>query len=66
MDHKKARISDALLILSRTWLYMTLGAFVLYFIVVAIEQNRITITTTYAYRVPIEHEQEESEVDDNG
>lgn len=67
MDKGKEPISDALLALSRIWLYMALVALVLYFIVAAIERNRVTIavTTTRSYRVPVEHTQE-SEAEDNG
>lgn len=67
MDKEKEPLSDVLLVLSRTWLCMALGALMLYFIVAAIERSRVTIavTTTRSYRVPIEHAQE-SEAEDNG
>ena len=55
-EDEKASISDALLIVARVWLYMALGAVVLYFIVKAIEKSHVTVNVSAvrAYRVPIE------------
>jgi hypothetical protein len=55
-DEGEVSVSDMVLTVARVWLYMALGALVLYFIVAAIEHHRVTLNVefTHAYRVPIE------------
>ena len=68
----KLKASEALLIISRVWLFLSLGALFLYFVVLAIENSggylplfRSTVHVSIpGYRVPIEKEEESGDGDD--
>ena len=56
-DKETFRVSEFVFYLARYWMFLALGAFALYFILVAIESHKTSIVITRSYRVPIEREE---------
>lgn len=67
MDRTNFKASDALLTVARVWLFLALGALLLYFVVAAIESSSFFKTTVHVhvpgYQVPIEREEEKTDGD---
>jgi len=66
VDNEEFKASEYVLVLARVWIYMALGALILYFVLKTLESRptmRIHVTAPQGYHVPVEHEDpEEDEV----
>lgn len=59
LDKDTFKASEMLLLVSRVWLFLGVGALLLYFVVLAIEQHKSSVLVV-GYRVPIEREEGEN------